>query len=231
MDPFTMAALFGGGASALKGITGLFGHHNRNNPANAATKELNKIPGQVKPYYDPYINAGKDSLAKLQEQYGMLSNDPGKRFAELGAGYKESPGYQATLRQALSGANNAAALGGGGGLGTYGHQQLAAGAAGDVANKDYEQYINHVLGLYGTGLEGEGNLNQQGYNASTGYGDILGNIGGQKANYAAAGQDWKNQGRQQDWSNIFSGLGQAGSGYFMGPEIQKYFDSYNKGGH
>ena len=226
-----MASLFGGGASALKGIAGLFGHRNKNNPATAATNELNKIPGQVKPYYDPYINAGKDSLNRLQDQYGQLSSDPGKRFAELGAGYQQSPGYAATLRSAMAGANNAAALGGGGGLGTYGHQQLGAQAAGDVANKDYEQYINHIMGLYGKGLEGEQNIENQGATASMGYGDILGNIGGQKANYAAAGHDWKNQGQSQDWSNIFSGLGQAGSGYFMGPEIQKYFDSYNKGGH
>ena len=86
----------------------------------------------------------------MQDQYGQLSNDPGKRFAELGAGYKQSPGYAATLREALSGANNAALMAGG--PGGQRHIQFASNAAGDVANKDYEQYINHIMDLYKTGL-------------------------------------------------------------------------------
>ena len=231
MNPLALAGLFGGGAQALSGLFGL-GHKSKgSNPAYAANKELNQIPGQIKPYYDPYINAGKESLGTLQNQYGQLSNDPGKRFAELGAGYKESPGYQATLREALAGANNAAAMGGGGGLGTPGHQQYAAQAAGDVANQDYEQYLNHIMDLYGKGLGGEQNLETQGYGASTGYGDVLGQIGGQKANYAAAGQDWKNQRNQQNWSNLFGGLGQAGSSYALSPLLDQYMNQYMKGGH
>lgn len=233
MDPFSMASLISGGAQLVKGGFGLFNHHHNKNPANVGIKELNKIPGQTKGYYDPYINAGRDSLNKLQDQYGQLSSDPGKRFAELGAGYKESPGYQAKLREALAGANNAAAMGGGGGLGTYGHQQMAGQAAGDVANEDYEQYINHIMGLYGKGLEGEGQLNQQGQRASEGYADILGNNTAQKANLMTQGQDWKNQNSNQDWSNIIGGAGQAGAGYFLGPEIHKMMQQrmQNQGGH
>lgn len=227
MDPFTIAGLIGGGAKALGGLFGLGGGRGKN-PANAGIKELNNIPGQVKPYYDPYINAGRDSLGKLQDQYGQLSSDPGKRFSELGAGYTQSPGYQATLREALSGANNAAALGGGGGLGTYGHQQLAAGAAGDVANKDYEQYINHIMDLFGKGLTGEGQLNTQGQQASERYADILGGNTAQKAGLKTYGQDWENKNNNQNWSDIIGGASQAGSSYFLGPEIQKYFENYNK---
>jgi hypothetical protein len=211
-DPFTIAGLIGGGANLLKGGIGLFhGHKNRNNPANAAMNELNKIPDQTKPYYDPYINAGRESLEKLRDQYGQLSSDPGKRFDELGAGYKQSPGYAATMREALAAANNAAAMGGGGGTGTYGHQQLAAGAAGDVANKDYEQYINHILGLYGTGLGGEEDINKQGQEASGHYADVLGQNTANKANWSAAGQDWRNQERSRNWADIATGAGQAGS--------------------
>lgn len=230
-DPFTIASLIGGGANILGGLFGHSQNKNKYNPANKAMGELNKIPGQVNPYYQPYINSGREAQEKLKGQYGSLIDNPGQKFADLGAGYKQSPGYAATLREALAGANNSAALGGAGGLGSYGHEQLAAGAAGDVANKDFEQYMQHILGMYGVGLGGEEAENQRGFDASKGYADILGNIGGQKANYAAAGQDWKNQNNQQNWSNIFSGAGQAGSGYFMGPEIQKMMDRYMQGGH
>lgn len=231
MDPFTLSMLIGGGANLIKGGLGLFGHHGQKNPADVANKRLSGIPDQTKPYYDPYINAGRESLDKLKDQYGQLTSDPGKRFAELGAGYTQSPGYAATLREALAGANNAAAMGGGGGTGTYGHQQLAAGAAGDVANKDYEQYIKHIMDMYNTGLKGEGDINQQGFDASKGYADILGQTTAQQAAYDYAGQDWKNQNNSQNWSNIASGAAQTGGAYFLHPEIQKYYDQYNKGGH
>jgi hypothetical protein len=230
MNPFMIAPMIGGAANIIGGLWGHSKNKNKYNPANAAMTQLNKIPGQVNPYYQPYINAGQAAQQKLTGQYGSLIDNPGQKFAELGAGYKESPGYQAKLREALAGANNAAALGGAGGLGSYGHEQLASQAAGDVANQDFEQYINHILGMYGKGLGGEEDINKMGFGASTGYGDILGNIGGQKANYAAAGQDWKNQNNQQNWGNIFSGAGQAGSGYFMGPEIQRMLELYMKGG-
>ncbi len=230
MDPFTIMALINGAISAGKGIGGLFGQGHGKNPSDVANKDLNQISGQVKPYYDPYINAGKGALNTLQDQYGQLTNDPGKKFADLGAGYKQSPGYQAALREALSGATNAAAMGQGGGLGTYGHEQLAAGAAGDVANKDYEQYINHIMKLYDTGLSGEGDLNEQGFNASKGYADVLGQVGGQKAAYDYSGQDWKNKNNSQDWTNILSGLGEGAGGYFLGPTINKYFNNAQNGG-
>jgi hypothetical protein len=214
MDPMSILGLLGGGANILGGISSFFGgHKKKNNPAYSATNELNKIPGQVKPYYDPYINAGKSSLQDLQARYKEELDNPGGLYSRLGEGYTQSPGYQATLRSALSGANNASAMGGGGGLGSYGHQQLAAGAAGDVANKDFEQYINHILGIYGGGQQGEEGLNQQGYNASSGYADSLGTIGGQKANWAGSGQDWKNRQNQQGWSNLASGFGQLGSAF------------------
>lgn len=233
MDPFSIAGMIGGLGSALGGLFGRSGNSNKNNPATAANKQIGQIPGQVKPYYDPYINAGKGALDDLTKRYQDNLNNPGELYNKLAGGYTESPGYANTLRTALSGANNAAAMGGQ--LGLPQHQQIAADAAGGVASKDFEQYLQHMLGIYGTGLSGEQGLETQGYNASTGYGDILGQIGGQKAAYDYAGQDWKNQNRKQNMSDIFSGLSSAGSSYFLGPQIdalmQKYLSSSNNGGH
>ena len=53
--------------------------------------------------------------------------------------------------------------------GTYGHQQLGAEAAGNVASQDFEKYLQHVLGLNTQGLEGEQGLEKQGYDANTDY--------------------------------------------------------------
>ena len=187
------------------------------NPNTEANKYLDQIPGQTKPYYDPYINAGKHSLETLTGEYDTLTNDPGKRFDELGAGYKNSPGYAATLRTALSGANRAAAMGQGGGLGSYGHQQMAAGAAGDVANKDFEQYINHILGLHTEGLQGNQTLETQGQNASTEYAQMIASLLNSQGTNAANATSGQNQRTGQNWSNLFNVLGSIGGGIVGGP--------------
>lgn len=228
MNPFAIAGALGGVGNLFNGIYGMF--NKGQNPANAANKELNKIPGQIKPYYDPYINAGKENLNDLQTRYRNNLDNPSEKYNKLGEGYTQSPGYQATLREALAGANNAAALGGAGGLGSYGHEQLASGAAGDVASKDFENYLSHIFDIYGTGLSGEQHLEDQGYDASGRMADALGAIGGQRAANAYSGADYANKNRQQDWSNIFKGAGQIGSSYYMGPLIEQMMKQYMRGG-
>lgn len=177
------------------------------NPANSANKYLNQIPGTMQPYFQPYINQGQEAGQKLSSQYDLMTQNPGEFYANLGKDYKTSPGYAATLREALAGANNAAALGGGGGLGSYGHEELAAGAAGDVANKDYEEYINHIMKMFGEGQAGQQKMQQQGFDASQRYGENLGNVLGQQGQYAFGGQAGQNANSGQNWSNLFSTLG------------------------
>lgn len=194
------------------------GSNNRNNPANTANNYLDQIPEAMRPYFQPYIDKGKDSGDKLNGQYGQMTDNPGEFYNNLGKGYKESPGYQATLREALAGANNAAAMGGGGGLGTPGHENYAANAAGDAASKDYEKYINHIMDIFGLGQKGQQTEEQQGYDASKDYGTSLGNTLGQKAQYGYAGQAGENQNRSNNWSNLFKALG-TGAGWAAGGPI------------
>ncbi len=78
-----------------------------------------------------------------------------------------------------------------------------------MASQDYENYLNHVLGLYGKGLEGYGDINKMGYGASTGYGNELGSNLAQKAQNAFAGQQFKNQQKSGGWGNLFGGIASA----------------------
>jgi len=184
------------------GIAGLFGAGGKN-PANAGMNYLNQIPGQTQPYYQPYMDAGKGALSDLQNQYKDLLG--GGVQNKLGESYKESPGYQFALKQALNASNNAHAAGGQ--LGIPAHEQANMGIAQGLASQDYNNYIKNQLGLYSEGLQGEQGINQMGYNANTGFADLLGNVGSAKAQYGAAGQDWKNQQNKDAWSNIFGALG------------------------
>lgn len=227
---FPMMALAGmipGIASAAGGLFGMFGKKNKN-PADAANGYLDQIPGQVNPYYQPYMDAGKGALNTLQGQYGNLLNNTGDVYNKLAGGYKESPGYQFALKQALGAGQNSSAAGGM--LGTPADQQQQMGIAQDLSSKDFGNYMQNQMGLYGAGLSGMGNINQMGFDASTGYGNMLGSILGQKAQNAFSGQAGMNQGRQQNMNDIFGGIGGAASGYFNNQHINDILKQLGFGG-
>lgn len=203
LSPGLKAGFGGAGGGILGGLLGsLFG--NNKDPYKEAQKSLSQIPGTISPYYQPYIGAGNQALGTSQKQYQNLLNNPGDIYNQLGSGYHESPGFHFALSQALNGIDNAAAAGGM--TGTPGHQQQAGQLAENLANQDYQSYLQQVLGLYGTGLQGEQGLANQGLGASNELAQSLAN------NLIGQGQLGFNQaeyGNQRN-SNLFGGLGTIG---------------------
>src|SRR5689334_20220257 len=113
-----------------------------NNPADSAMPYLEKVPGTITPYYQPYIDQGQNSLSTLMNQYNTLINNPAAVMQMAGSGYQQSPGYQYEYDSAMNAQNSAAAAGGM--LGTPYHQENAANTAADVANQDYQQYLDQA---------------------------------------------------------------------------------------
>ena len=183
------------------------------NPADAANSYLSQIPEAMRPYFESYINQGQTAGGKLSGQYDQMTQNPGGLLSQISSGYKQSPGYQFKLDQALGAGQNASASGGM--LGTPQDQQQQMGIANDIASKDYEDYLNHVLGLYGLGQQGQQKMQEQGFGASTRFGENLGNTLGQQGQYAYAGQAGQNATRGQNWSNLFS-LGGSALGGWLG---------------
>lgn len=198
----------GGGLGA--GLAGLF-MGGGDNPADSANQYLNKIPDTLKQYFNPYVNAGRGALGQLQGQYGNLMNDPGALISRLGAGYQQSPGYQFQLKQGEQAIGNANAAGGM--AGTQQHMQQSGQLANDMANQDYQQYLNQALGLYGAGLQGTAGLNQMGFQGSSDLANSLANVLGQQAQYGYAGQAGQNQADSQMWQNLFGGAGALASAF------------------
>lgn len=174
------------------------------NPANSAQNYFNQIPGTISPYYQPYINAGQQSLNTLMGQYNNLLTNPGSVIAMAGSGYQQSPGYQYNYNQAVQGADEAAAAGGM--LGTPSNQQTAAAAGGNVANQDYQNYLNQSIGLYKTGLNGEEGINQMGYNASNELAQSLAAALMNQGSMAYAGQGNQNQANADFLGSMISGV-------------------------
>lgn len=221
------------------------GKDDYNNPADKAKPYLDQVPGEVGQYYNPYINSGRQALGQNQNEYNallggrgdlqsilmQLLKNPGDFYNQIGQGYQESPGFQFRRDQGLNAINNAAAAGGL--AGSQQHQQQAGQLAGNLAEEDYQRYLQQVLGLFGQGLQGTGSLydrglqgneelNRLGYGAS---GDlaktIYDNLQSQ-ANLAYSGQENQNQYDQARRGSrnqlIGSGIG-AGLGYAFGGPV------------
>jgi hypothetical protein len=156
------------------------------NPAKDAMGYLDQIPGQIKPYYDPYINAGGRQLGNIEGEFGKLINDPNEIIRRIGSGYKQSPGYDWKVQQGQQGVNNAQAAGGM--VGTPQHEQESAQMLEGIASQDYNDYMKNALGLYGTGLSGEQDIMHQGYNASSSLADQLAQVLAGKSGLSYAGQ-------------------------------------------
>src|SRR6266852_1856800 len=96
----------------LTGLGALGGLMSYDNPSEGAMPYLNQIKDTMTPYYDPYINAGKQALPTLQSQYQQLLSDPTALLRSIGGQYQQSPGYQFQVDQMTRGANQAAAAAG-----------------------------------------------------------------------------------------------------------------------
>src|SRR6185437_10329737 len=165
-----------GGASILNGP-------GYNNPADAAMPYLKQIGSSISPYLSPYIDQGNKVSPELMSRYSSMSSNPGGFLNEIGKGYKSSPGYQWNLQQALMAGNNAAAAGGM--AGTPMHVQQNEGIAENMANKDYEDWLNHTLGIFGQGTQGLEGFTNRGFNASNSMAEALAQARNGQAGLAA----------------------------------------------
>jgi len=176
-----------------------------NNPADAAMPYLNQILGQTNQYYQPWYEAGKNMIPGLSDQYNQLMNDPSKRLNDIGAGYKESPGFKFAMQQALQGSGHAAAAGGM--AGSPQHEQQNMELAQNIASKDYNDYMKNALGLYGMGLSGGQTMSGQGQQSGQNLADMISQQLASQAGYAYAGGAAKNQQRSGLLGNIFEAFG------------------------
>ncbi|MDD5211396.1 MAG: hypothetical protein PHV62_03210 [Sulfuricurvum sp.] len=207
-----------GGAGMLgAGLGAMFGDYK--NPADAAMGDMDKIPGQIDKYLQPYINQGNEQYGKLNDQYGQLMNDPGGRLNQIGQGYHQSPGFQFALQQALQGAGHAAAAGGM--AGSPQHEQQNMGIATGLADQDYNQWLGNALGMYKTGLEGGQNIYNTGARAGMSAGEDMASYFANRAKLNYEGQNAENQHEGGMWGNLI-GAGATAAAFFSSAKLKDY---------
>lgn len=177
------------------------------NPANSAIPYLQQIPGQVSPYLDPFFQAGKGMLDPLTQQYSSLMSNPGARMNEIGGEFEHSPGYQASVDQAMKASNNASAAGGM--AGTPQNEYNSMKMATDLSNQDYYNWLESALGLYNTGLSGGQQMAGMGLNAGKSMADMIAQALSGEAGYSYAGQAGKNQNMYGFMGDLAKAMGSA----------------------
>ena len=183
----------------------MFGLGSGTSPQDAASPYLDQIRQDLPGYYQPFIDAGQQALPQLQDQYGQLTSDPGGFMNNLGQGYQQSPGMQYAIDQATTAGNRSASAGGM--LGTPAAAMAVAEQAQGIGQQDYNNWMNNAMGLYGQGQQGLQNLYGTGFQASTGLGGNLANLGMTEANMAYQGQSAENQAQNNALGGIMGGLG------------------------
>lgn len=161
-----------------------------NDPSKAADKYLKQIPGMAHGIYDPYMQQGQRMGGMLEGQYGQLLGDPGGMINKIGAGYQQSPGFQFALKQAMQGAGSAAAAGGM--AGSPMHEQQNMSLATNLANQDYNQWLQNAMGMYGQGLQGAQGMYGTGANAGNSLAQMLSGNLQDRASNAFSGANWRN---------------------------------------
>lgn len=204
MNPYLAA---GAGGMAGAGLGAMFADWK--NPADAAMGSMDQIPGQLNKYLQPYIDQGQSQYGNLNNQYGQLMNDPGGRLNQIGQGYHQSPGFQFALQQALQGGNHAAAAGGM--AGSPQHEQQNMTMATNLANQDYNQWMQNALGMYGKGLSGSQSIYDTGAKTGISMGEDMSSYLANKAKLQYEGQNAENEHEGGMWGNFLGGAGQLAS--------------------
>jgi len=180
------------------------------NPAKRAMPYLDQVPGQVNPYYQPYIDQGQEASQETCDIYSQMSQDPASFMNKVMAGYSPSEGFNYQKNELTKALGHTAAAGG------YRGNQQDLKQQGELLNalmsKDRYDWFDRAMELQGRGLGGRQQQANMGYGASTGYGDILGNLQNAKAGLQFQGGQAKNQQRSDLLKSLISLGGMAAGG-------------------
>lgn len=187
---------FGGGIASI--LSGLFGD---------SGSPYQDAQDAYKPYFDqatgaqqPYAQAGQAALGPYQDMLKNMSN-PSGFINQLMGQYQESPFAKYQQQQGVRAAQN---LGSASGLtGSTPLQLQAQQNAQNISSQDMQNWLGNALGVNNQAMSGYGNLINGGQGAANSLSNLYNNGAQQMSGYAYG----ENQGRQNDMSNIFGGIG------------------------
>lgn len=183
------------------------------NPMTEASKYLNQIPGVGHNAYDTYVEQGRTSGGKLQDEYDKLISDPVAFINSLMQGYQPSEGYNFQKDLLTKEMSNTAAAGGIAGT-NFDQMQQGQGVQ-KLLSQDMQEFLKNALSVYNTGLGGEENITSRGYDAAKQLADLLGGSLNQQGGLAFQQSQQRHADRNSRINAIVKALG-AAAGAFGG---------------
>lgn len=194
-------------------LSGLFGGGKQNNPANAAMPYLNQVAPMANKNLGPWNQQGQQAQQNNQPIYNNMANDPAAFLNQLQASYKPSTGYQFKKDQMEKASYGAAAAGGR--VSTDANQQAQQQLVQGLLSEDMGSYIDKILGIQGTGLQGNENVANRGYGAAGDLTNVLGTTLGNQGQLAFKGKENENATKQAFNKMLMQLLG-GGAGFALG---------------
>jgi hypothetical protein len=173
-------------------------------PYSKEMDEYGNVKDLFKNTFNPYMNAGKTLQPELINQFSHMMNNPGMMLQKLGENYKQSPGYSFSLNQGLDAANRASASHGMNG--TPANQLQLQQIGQHLASQDYNDYLNHALGIFNSGTGGLMNMENQGFHGAEDYATGMGQYYNTMAQLKAAQAQQEAQKKAAD-GGLFGGIG------------------------
>lgn len=201
----------------------IFGGGDMEDPSAAASSYFEQIPGRVTPYYQPFIESGKQASDVANPIYNRMAQDPSEFLNAMMRNYSPSEGYKFKEKYLGQKLKNTAAEGGYAGTP---HSQLEQGdLINGLLGGDMQQFLQNLMGIQGGGLQGQENRIGRGYEASGGLANILGGNLAQQGNLAYQGAAQRNKNSMDTRSQNFnflnglinSGVNAYSAGMFGGP--------------
>ena len=236
-----IAALVGGAAALGSGVLGASASsgaaNTQANAANQATATELGMFNTTQNNLQPYIGAGSNALANLQQLLGIGNGGVGGATSPiltmLGIGpggasggginpatFQGSPGYQYQLQQGENAVTNSAAANGG--IGGNALRALQSTGQG-VANQNWNQYLGNASTAFQQLIGNVGSVANNGQNAAANLGStgaaVAGQIGSNQigaGNALAAGQI----GSANAIGGALGGVGQSASLYALLNQLQ-----------
>lgn len=182
-------------------------------PSKAAMPYLQQAGDMAQQQYSPYQSQGQSAYEQLNPTFAQMAQDPTGFMDQLIKSYKPSEGFKFQEDYLTRGMQNTAAAGGF--AGTPYDQLEQAMAVQGLLGTDMQNYLQNALGVQQTGLAGQQDFYNKGYDSTKNLADAMGNVYGSQAGLAYKGQEQKNK-NQADFLKSLIQMGIAGASGGMG---------------
>lgn len=215
MDPITIAALLGAGASILSGFLGSNAANQASQTQAAAADKATALQAamyaQARQDAAPWLAAGQAALQQYTGELGLTNTVTSKDAAgntvtkPFVSQFQVTPNYQFDLQQGTKGViNNLAALG----LKQSGAAEKALGSyITGKANDTYQQYLDRLSGVSTGGQTTEGTLGSLGVATGANQAQTIQNAGAATASGYVGSANALGAGLTGAAGNISSALG------------------------